>query len=306
MRRLAAEPGVRCPALPTRRKHRPLGHRDRMCPSERLKRTRMTIAGTAVAGVAALALTGLGAGAGWAQENPAPVASISNLRGESTSVKLDFGFTDALTSLQITPAPTGKATVTYETAKFPITGGNVTVYKPGSVDPYVQGMIRHEGSGLSLTKGDIKLALENFVVDPGKPATLTGKVLVNGKTVAESVKLFDLDGSTLKPITTDTAAGTATLTGTTVRLSDEAAQALAKAFSTESIKGGTTVGIATIVVNLPGTNGDMATPAGGVDTGDGSTSGIEDFDLIAVGALALVAAGGVALVARRRLGAHQR
>lgn len=40
-------------------------------------------------------------------------------------------------------------------------------------------------------------------------------------------------------------------------------------------------------------------PAGGVDTGAGSTSGIENAGLIGAGSLALL--GGAALVARRRL-----
>ncbi|WP_433803567.1 hypothetical protein [Actinomycetospora sp. CA-084318] len=264
-----------------------------------------------VAAVAALALTGVGSGFAIAQSGPPPVASIPSLTGKSTSVKLDSGFTDALKSLDVTPAPTGRATVEDGTASFPITGGNVTVYKPGEVTPYVQGMIMHDGSGLSLTKGDTKVTLENFVIDPGQPATLKGKVSANGSTVADSVTLFDLDGSTLKPITTDAAAGTATLTGTTVKLSSDAAAALNKAFSTDALKGGTTVGIATIVVNLPGKGGDSAAmpgamPSGGAETGGGSTaSGSTDDALVAGGVLALAVAGGALIVVRRRRSADQ-
>jgi hypothetical protein len=36
-------------------------------------------------------------------------------------------------------------------ASFPITGGSVTYYEPGSDSPYVQGEIDHDGSGLGLT-----------------------------------------------------------------------------------------------------------------------------------------------------------
>jgi hypothetical protein len=250
----------------------------------------------AVAGVAALALTGIGSGMALAQGGPPPVATIPSLTGQSTSVKLDSGFTGALTSLGVKPAPTGKGTVTDGTAKFPITGGNVTVYKPGEVTPYVQGMIMHDGSGLSLTKGSTTVTLENFVIDPGQPATLKGKVLANGSTLADSVTLFDLDGST----------GTATLTGTTVRLSSDAAAALDKAFGTDAIKGGTTVGIATIVVNLPGQGGSTgsmpgAMPAGGAQTGGGSTAaGGVDPALLAGGVLTLAVAGGALVVVRRR------
>ena len=258
-------------------------------------RTPRSIAGFLVSGVAALALTGLGAGAAQAAE---PIATIPDLTGQSTSVALDSGFTDALQSLEVTPGTVGDATISDGNARFPITGGNVTVYAPGAVDPYVQGRIEHDGSGLSLTKGDTEVRLTDFVIDPGKPATLMGKVTANGETVAESTVLFDLDGSTLEPIQTDADAGTATLTGTTVRLNDGAATALNQAFSTDAIRGGLTIGIATIVVNLPGQMPDM--PEGGVETGGGDTAGGPDTALIAGGALALLAAGGTLLVARRR------
>lgn len=266
--------------------------------------------GMAAVGVATLALAALGAGAATAQADPPPVASIDNLTGVSTSVALDSGFVSALKSLDVAPGPSGKATVNGGVAKFPITGGNVKVYKPGEVDPYVQGKIMHEGSGLTLTKGDTKVTLENFVVDPGKPATLTGKVLANGNVAAESATLFDLDGSTLKPITTNASAGTATLTGTTVKLSDAAASTLNDAFKTNALKGGTTVGIATIVVKLPGQTGQSGqtsqTPSGGVGTGGGSTSGIEDTGLLAAGAVALLGAGAAAGYAVRRRSAIER
>jgi hypothetical protein len=175
----------------------------------------------------------------------------------------------------------------------------------------VQGTIMHDGSGLSLTKGSTKVTLENFVIDPGQPATLKGKVSANGSTVADSVTLFDLDGSTLKPITTDASAGTATLTGTTVRLSADAAAALDKAFGTDAIKGGTTVGIATIVVNLPGKGGSTAAmpgamPSGGAQTGGGSTAtGGIDPALLAGGVLTLAVAGGALVVVRRRRATDQ-
>ncbi|WP_285658087.1 hypothetical protein [Actinomycetospora sp. NBRC 106375] len=253
------------------------------------------VAGVLVSGAAVLALTGISAGAAQAAE---PIATIPDLTGQSTSVRLDSGFTDALQSLQVTPGTVGDATISDGSARFPITGGNVTVYAPGAVDPYVQGRIEHQGSGLSLTKGDTTVELTNFVIDPGNPATLSGKVTANGQTVAESTVLFDLDGSTLQPIQTDMNAGTATLTGTTVRLNDGAAMALNQAFSTDAIQGGLTIGIATIVVNLPGQMPDM--PQGGVETGGGATAGGPDSALIAAGGLALLAAGGTALVARRR------
>lgn len=254
---------------------------------------RRRLAATLVSGVAALALAGVTAGTATAAE---PIATIPDLTGQSSSVRLDQGFTDALGQLQVEPGTIGDATLEDGSVTFPITGGNVTVYRPGDADPYVQGRIEHDGSGLSLTKGDTKVELTDFVIDPGNPATLSGKVSAGGQTLAESAVLFDLDGSTLQPITTDAAAGTATLTGTTVRLSQDAAAALNQAFGTQAIQGGLTIGVATIVVNLPGQMPAM--PQGGVETGGGSTSG-PDTTLVLAGLTVLVAAGGVGFAARR-------
>ncbi|WP_328603444.1 hypothetical protein OG943_25520 [Amycolatopsis sp. NBC_00345] len=253
-----------------------------------------------LAGAAALTLGGWGNGLVTASA-ATPVASIPALTGESTSVALDSGFVSALQSLGVAPSPSGTASVKDGVASFPITGGHVTVYQPGEEDPYVQGSIEHQGSGLKLTKGDTEVELDNFVVDPGKPATLSGRVQAGGQVVAPSTVLFDLDGSTLKPITTDAAAGTATLTGTTVKLSDGAAQALNGAFKTDALKGGITIGIATIVVALPGHMKQM--PAGGVDTGGGSTAGLEHTGLLTGGAAAVLLAAATGFVVIRRRGA---
>ena len=129
------------------------------------------------------------------QTKPAPVAEIPSLSGKDTAVTLDAGFVDALGSLKLTPAPVGTAEITKEgVAEFPITGGNVTYYEPGTVSPYVQGMIDHDGSGLSLTGGGKKVELTDFEVDPGK-SVLTGKVTVDGKVAAESAPLFFLEAA---------------------------------------------------------------------------------------------------------------
>jgi hypothetical protein len=176
-----------------------------------------------------------------------PVATIKDLsKGISTSVALDANFVKALTSLKLAPGLTGKATMpTAGTVTFPITGGNVTVYKKGKVTPYVQGTIKHDGSGLTLTAGATKVTLQNFVIDPGNNSKLTGEVLLNGKEAAPAgTTLFDLDGSTLKPITITN--NVATLTGTRVLVSAGAAALLDKAFNTTAVKGGLLVGIATI------------------------------------------------------------
>ena len=183
------------------------------------------------------------------KSTPKPVAQIDALSGRNTAVKLDAGFVDALTSLKVTPGALGDAQITKAgSAVFPITGGNVTYYKPGSVSPFVQGKIDHDNSGLSLTAGAKKVSLENFVVDPGT-STLTGKVSVNGKEAAASAPLFFLDGRTLQPLETIDGGKQAVLQGTTVKLKQEAADLLNQTFKIDALKAGLKIGVAKITVN---------------------------------------------------------
>jgi hypothetical protein len=178
-----------------------------------------------------------------------PAAKIDSLTGRTTAVKLDAGFVKALTSLKLTPSPLGKAKISKAgVASFPITGGNVTYYKPGTVSPYVQGEIDHNGSGLQLKGGGKTVKLTNFKIDPGA-SVLTGKVSVNGKVAAPSAPLFFLNGNTLKPLKVNASNGTAVLKGTTVEFKDESAALLNKTFGVTALKGGLKVGIATITVN---------------------------------------------------------
>ncbi len=180
------------------------------------------------------------------QKAPKPVASINSLTGNDTQVTLDQGFVDALTTLKLTPGVVGTAKLTNGALVFPITGGNVTVFKPGQVSPYVIGQIQHEGSGLSLTAGKTKVELTNLNVDPGV-SRVYGDVTVNGKVAASSAYLFTLDGRTLNPL--QSGSGTATLEGTKVEISPVAAPLLNKTFNTDAVKAGLLVGIAKITVS---------------------------------------------------------
>jgi hypothetical protein len=177
---------------------------------------------------------------------PKPVASIDSLTGNDTQVALDKGFVDALTALKLTPGVVGTAKLQDGALIFPVTGGNVTVFKPGAVSPYVIGQIQHEGSGLSLSAGGTKVELTNLNVDPGV-SRVYGDVTVNGKVAATSAYLFKLDGRTLKPLSTGS--GTATLQGTKVEISPVAAPLLDKTFKTDAVKAGLLVGIAKITVS---------------------------------------------------------
>jgi hypothetical protein len=183
-----------------------------------------------------------------APTRPDPVAQVDQLSGRATAVTLDGGFVEALQSLKLTPGPLGAASISKAgVASFPITGGNVTYYEPGSVSPYVQGEIDHDGAGLSLEGGGKRVELADFVVDPGK-SVLTGKVTVDGEVAAESAPLFFLDGRTLKPLQANDD-GTAVLEGTTVKLKAEAAELLNQTFAVDALTEGLVIGVAKITVN---------------------------------------------------------
>lgn len=205
--------------------------------------------------VAALALSAGACGseddntAGESAAAPEPVAQVDQLGGRATAVTLDSGFVSALESLKVTPGPVGDAKITKQgVASFPITGGNVTYYEPGTESPFVQGEVDHDGSGLSLTAGGKTVELTDFVVDPGA-SVLTGTVSVDGEVAAEAAPLFFLDGRTLNPLEVDEAAGTAVLEGTTVKLKAEAAKLLNDTFGVKDLQEGLVIGVAKITID---------------------------------------------------------
>ncbi len=179
-------------------------------------------------------------------DKPSPVAQIDQLTGTSTAVLLDAGFADALKSLKVTPGVVGDATLADGSVSFPITGGNVTYYEPGSVSPYVQGIVEHDGSGLSLTAGGTEVDLTDFAIDPGT-SKLYGDVSVNGKSAATHAFIFQLDGRTLKPLQTE--GDMAILEGTKVEVSPDAAALLNETFKTDGVTEGLLVGTAKITIN---------------------------------------------------------
>jgi hypothetical protein len=219
-------------------------------------KTRKGLAAVALATTAAISLAACGSSDDSSKSSsssstttvsaPKPLASIDSLTGNSTSVTLDKGFTDALTALKLTPGVTGTAKLTAGALVFPVTGGNVTYFKPGTVSPYVIGQVQHEGSGFSLAAGGTKVEITNLNVDPGV-SRVYGDVSVNGKLAVSSAYIFKLDGRTLKPL--QTSGDTATLEGTKVEISPVAAPLLNKTFNTDAVKPGLLVGIAKIVVN---------------------------------------------------------
>jgi hypothetical protein len=135
---------------------------------------------------------------------------------------------------------------------FPITGGNVTVFEPGEVSPYVVGQLQHESSGLTLAADDTTVRLSALNVDPGA-SRVYGDVAVNGRTVASSAYLFELDGRSLEPLESNER--TVVLTGTKVKLSPVAAALLNQTYDTKAVMGGLLVGTATITLTTGGGRG---------------------------------------------------
>jgi len=177
---------------------------------------------------------------------PKALASIDSLTGKDTKVALDKGFTDALASLKLTPGVLGTAKLQAGSLVFPITGGNVTYFKPGTLSPYVIGQVQHEGSGFSLKAGPTTVQITNLNVDPGV-SRVYADVALNGKPVVSSAYVFRLNGSTLKPLQTQ--GSDAILQGTKVFVSPVAAGLLNKVFKTKAVTGDLLVGVATITVN---------------------------------------------------------
>jgi hypothetical protein len=206
-----------------------------------------------IATVAVLALTASACGgddeSSESAAAPEPVAQVDQLSGRSTAVTLDAGFVSALQSLKVTPGPVGDATISEQgVASFPITGGNVTYYEPGTVSPYVQGELDHDGAGLSLAAGGKRVELTDFVIDPGG-SVLTGTVAVDGAVAAEDAPLFFLDGRTLNPLEVNESNGTAILEGTTVKLKAEAADLLNQTFGIQDLQEGLVIGVAKITID---------------------------------------------------------
>lgn len=205
-------------------------------------------ASVAVAAVLTVAACG-GGGSGDASDRSTPVARLAPLTGERTEVALDPAFVAGLRTLKLEAAPVGRATISAQgVASFPITGGNVTYYEPGTVDPHVQGLIHHDGSGLSLTGGGIRLELTDLDVDPGR-SILRADVSANGTSIVTDAPLFIRDGRTLRPLRRE--GGTAVLEGTEVKLTRAAADLLNQTYRTTAVQEFGLVGVATITVTGP-------------------------------------------------------
>ena len=220
-----------------------------------MRKSARPIAATLVAGALAVGLSACGSSTTGSSSTPSsapssaadtkPILTVPSLTGVETSVTLDSNLLPTLKSLKVTPAPTGKGTLTTPggaaTLNFPITGGNVTIYKKGAVTPYVQGIIHHEGSGLSLTAGGKTLTVDNFDVNPGT-SLLTAEVV---QMANARIPLFTLNGTDLV-VTPPGADGIAKLDGTKVTFTAAAAAAINKYFGVTAFTTQIPIGIAHI------------------------------------------------------------
>lgn len=166
---------------------------------------------------------------------------VSRVAGQSTSVDLDPATLSALTSLGVKPGTVGTATLSGSTVTFPITGGFAAIHSNKSYQPgYIDGVILHQGSGLSFTKGSTTVDVTNFVVNPGNSMLYA--------TVGNDYHfpLFFLDGSAVQ---VTSVGGAVHLDGTKVELTPQAASALNSAFDTTALQPYTEVGIAHLIVS---------------------------------------------------------
>lgn len=180
--------------------------------------------------------------------SPVQLASIPDIKGVSTTVTLDPKFLAGLTALKITPGVVGDTKLEGGALIFPITGGSVTLYKKGTTgsDPFVVGVIQHDGQGITLAAGGKTVELKNFDVDAGKSEIRTD-ITVDGAVFGNDVPTFIADGSTLQyPPTME--GNNAVLEGTMVKLTAGAAAALDKVFGVTAFTEGFPIGVAKIVV----------------------------------------------------------
>ena len=168
---------------------------------------------------------------------------ITRLSGKSTSVALDASTAAALKSLGVAVAPEGSATfdAATSTVSFPITGGFAAIHSNQGYQPgYIAGVVIHEGSGLTFSKGGKSLTVKSFVVDPGN-SILTGSV--GDKS---GIPLLLLDGTSVK---VGTQGSDVLLDGTVAKLTDTAAQALNATFGVTAFQAGIPLGVVHLIAS---------------------------------------------------------
>lgn len=169
------------------------------------------------------------------------IAALPAIAGGHTTVTLDPSTAQLLQQNHVNVAPVAPATADSSNGSvavsFPVTGGEAFVFPTNDL-PFVRGDVLHDG-GVIFPSGNQSLTATDFVVNPGT-SILTASV------GGEEVPLFELDGHNVK--VGNDGSGDATLDGTIVRLSPQAAAALNSTFGVSLFKEGVPVGTAHIVL----------------------------------------------------------
>jgi hypothetical protein len=204
-----------------------------------------------LAAIAAIALAGtMTACSSDSKSGPKTVAQLKTITSGTTTVRLDPSFPAALGGPALTPTAFGTAKITKSGSAtefvFPVTGGNVTLDDAGDV----RGEIAHKGSGLTFASGGTEATAKDFVMHLGNDPNLTAEIDLNGAVAFKSLRLFDLDTTTMTAPAIKN--GVATLAGVTIYLSSVAATDLNVALNTTTLAGGKTVKIGTATIEATG------------------------------------------------------
>jgi hypothetical protein len=147
----------------------------------------------------------------------------------ATTLALSDGAASALQSLGIAAAPLKPARAGEAGLRFPITAGKL------NAKTYA-GQIKHTG-GISLTRGDTRVELRNFIINVDKAPDLTARI------GSSRVSILDLDLSDAKI----TKSGRKlTIAGVKATLTKTAADALNAGFGTDAFAEGLEIGTATV------------------------------------------------------------
>jgi hypothetical protein len=169
---------------------------------------------------------GLRVGTATVKAAPAQVA----FAGGATSLALDPGTAQALTSLGISAAPAAPATANPDgSLAFPITGGTVNART-------LAGSITHSG-GLALTKGSTAVTVTDFTIETAPAPKLTALL---------GSSRFDLATLDLGTAKTTISARSVTVGPVAAKLTKGAADALNQAFGTTAFTDGLVIGAATV------------------------------------------------------------
>lgn len=164
-------------------------------------------------------------------------APTVRLFGGVTSVHLSEDFVAALGSLNLTPGTVEPSDLSEGVVRFPIPGGGIDTAT-------LRGDIFHVG-GLSLSHhSGTTVRLFNFIIDTaGEQPVITGLVTANGDLV-DRIPLFNLN---LAQAQVEPTLFRLVISGVTLHLTAEAAQALNGTFGVEAFEAGFTIGTAEVL-----------------------------------------------------------